>query len=228
MKRRRHPNDRDEPLVQLNRWQLTGALLGLGLIVVLVFFTGVVVGRQSTAPLPPELTRIAASASAQQAEARPKRGLELVTPGTRGIDEDLSRPPRPIVPRDRKEAARIEAHRQLQDSRAHGVAGLDGPEGDGGAHPVAALPVAVQPASDGSGGAHTLQVSAFETAGPAEAIAGELRQADYPVVVRRINDRGRVYWRVEVGRFDSSDEATRYQRTFEQRSGLSTVMVPSP
>jgi len=218
----------DDAILRLDRWQVTGALLGLGAIIVVVFFAGVVVGRESSSPLPPALASIGGPAAAggnTMSRSERSRAMADLPHGTRQIDSDLARPLADVVPRDKTDAARVETHRQLQESRSAGLAGVDGAT----AQPVVAVAPAAAVAStaDGRTG-YTLQVSAFEVKVAADAVTGELKSGGYPAAIREVRANGRTFWRVEVGFFDSATKASAYQGQFERKSGYKTVMVPVP
>jgi len=219
-----------EPIVELDRWQLTGALLGFGLIVVLVFFAGVIVGKGTSSTVPADLARIAGTAEIEAPTRQSMRersvALASVEPSTGAIDRDLSRPPVAIPPSDPTDAARIEAHRQLQRSRAEGVAGVRPAEPsavDGGG--LAVAPSAGTLDGEGAQRGFTLQVSAFESKETASMVASELTSAGHPAHLREVTSAGRAFFRVEVGSFASAEAAGRYQRQFERASGYSTVLV---
>lgn len=221
----------DDAILRLDRWQVTGALLGLGAIIAVVFFAGVVVGRQSSAPLPPALARIGspvAAGTATMSHAERSRAMAGLKQGTREIDSDLARPLADVVPRDPTDAARVETHRQLQESRSAGLAGVEGGSAApaNGPHVVSIAPSAgIASARDGRTG-YTLQVSAFEVKDAATAVTGELEAGGYPARMREVSANGRTFWRVEVGFFESPAAASGYQGQFERKSGYKTVMVP--
>jgi len=225
-----------EPILELNRWQATGVLLGLGVIAVVVFLAGVVVGRHSGAPLPAELARIAAPSPAEPkkdpatSHGARSRVMADVWPGTGRIDADLARPLADVVPRDPTDAARVEAHRQLLESRAAGLATVEGAQAPAAGAPqaiVAAPGAAVEDAAPGEGG-YALQVSAFEARAPAALVAGELREGGHETRLREVRANGRKFWRVEVGHFDKPADAQAFQRRFERSSGYSTILVTVP
>lgn len=217
------------PILELDRWQLTGALLGLGVMVAVVFFAGVVVGRQSTAPLPPEVARIVAPDEAPLAATRRvdrSRVMAEVEPSTSAIDADLARPLADVVPRDKADAARVETHRQLQRSRASGI--IAAAPADAGDRPRAVPPAAALASNADGRVGFTLQVSAFEGRETADIVAAELAAAGHPTSVREVRAGGRGFFRVEVGFFDTDAQAASFQRRFERDSGLSTVRLPVP
>lgn len=217
------------PILTLDRWQLTGALLGLGLMVAVVFFAGVVVGRQSTAPLPPEVARIVApnvAAAAATPHGDRSRVMAEVQPSTSAIDADLARPLADVVPRDKADAARVETHRQLQRSRASGIVAATPAEA---ADALRVVPPAAALASNPDGRVgFTLQVSAFNDRDAADTVAAELIEGGHSATVREVRAGGRGFFRVEVGFFDTDAQAAAFQRRFERDCGLSTVRVPVP
>ena len=216
---RRSRNLSDGPIVALGRWQLTGVALGFGVIVVLVFLAGVIVGRQSSAPLPQEIASLTGGSASYAAAPARADGPHV---GTRSIDAELSRPLQAVVPRDPSDAARIETHRQLRNSRAFGIMGVGGPT-EGGLDGAMIAPTVTA----GAGKGYTLQVSAFETKEPAALVASELDGAGHPSHLRRVESNGRAFWRVEVGHFERPEDAARFQRDFESKSGYSAVLVPT-
>ncbi|MCA9515045.1 MAG: SPOR domain-containing protein [Myxococcales bacterium] len=216
----------DDPVVALDRWQLTQALLGLGVIVVAVFFAGVFVGRKTQSSLPAEVARVVAPAGAAATETKPKErllALAGVPIGTQGIDSDLARPLGDVVPNDPTDAARIETHRQIQASREHGVASLGAGAGLEGAT------AEIAPAADAGSaeGGYTLQVSAFDSQDAASAVVKALdASGHHDARARQVSAAGRVFWRVEIGKFASMAQATAFQRRFESDAGYSTVLIP--
>lgn len=227
--RKRGSGDDDDAVVVLDRWQLTWGLLGLGVIVVAVFLAGVLVGRKTQSSLVGEVARVVATTAAPADAPKPRerlRALAGVSIGTQGIDSDLSRPLGAVVPSDPTDAARVETHRQIQASREHGVASLGA--GAGAEDRTAEIaPAAAVPGQGGGEGGYTLQVSAFDSQDAAAAVVRALdASGHHDARTRQVSASGRVFWRVEIGRFTSTDQATAFQRRFESDAGYSTVLIP--
>ncbi|MBL8788504.1 MAG: SPOR domain-containing protein [Deltaproteobacteria bacterium] len=212
----------DVPLVELDRWQLTGLLFGVLVITVGAFIAGLSIGkreshaRTETAPAPLARTLGTAATAGERHIA-----LAEVWPPTGGIDETLSRPITPPLPTDPTERARAQAHMQLQEARSVGLRN----DVVVGAAPTASAPTIMPEAGKPAGG-YTLQVSLFDTQASAQVMAGELANAGHAVRLRQVRSTdGRDLFRVEVGEFQSTDAATAYQRRFERDSGYSCVLV---
>ena len=235
-KRLRHRES--EVLAELDRWQLTGLLLGVLVLCALAFFAGVLVGKKSSPPSAPvAATSLVAPAVAAAATtpADRQRALAEVAPGTTLIDRGLARPVADPAPDDPTDAARIATHRQLQDARAAklrqlgpmAVAAPDALSVQGGSLEGGAGPAGLGAANAPTGaGGYTLQVSAFASKSAADVVAGELRAAGHAVRIRDLSARGRPLFRVEVGQFPSLQSAQASQLKFERDSGYSGVLVP--
>lgn len=207
------------PVVELDRWQLTGLVMLMLALTVGAFFIGVRIGegQNSDAPVKPALSLTPRSANTQERHM----ALAAVWPPTQDIDRDLARPLNLPLPADPTERARAEAHQQLQESRSAGLRNdvpLSPPSG-----PTEERPVVL--AAGGSG--YTLQVSLFDSQAAANAVAGQLLDAGNPVRIREVQAAdGRSLFRVEVGQFTTPEAASNYQRVFERDSGYSAVLVP--
>ncbi len=216
----------DEAVLSLGRWQCTALVLGIGVLMALVFVAGLKVGEQRGADHSVAVASLVPPAAPMELGPRSPRSrskaLSSVSPGTRSVDSDLTRPHKMFVSRDPTDAARIETHRQLAATRALGIAGIDGPTG---APDVLVTPNAVPSAQVGNESGFALQVSVFEEERTAKLVAGELVSSQQPARVRRVVSAGRTLFRVEVGRFDTPAQASVFQRDFERASGYSTVLV---
>lgn len=209
------------PVVELDRWQLTG-LVGLMLILTLgAFVVGLEIGKKQPTHAQERPALVVAAPGATNAMQR-HIALAEVWPPTQAIDRDLSRPLTPPLPADPTERARAEAHQQLLESRAAGLrndATPPAPVGDVQAPPMVVPDQAQQ--------GFTLQVSLFDSQGAANAVGGQLLDAGHPVRIRQVMSAdGRSLYRVEIGQFESAPAATAFQRRFERDSGYSAVLVP--
>lgn len=213
--------DAGAPVVELDRWQLTGLLLGVLVIAVGAFLVGHHAGTKASAP-GPESTPVAALARALPASASSRErqiALAEVWPPTGGIDSALSRPITPPLPSDPTERARAQAHVQLQEARSIGLRDVTPPA------PADVTPPTVAPGVE-AGGGYTLQVSLFDAQAAAQAIAAQLESAGTAVRVRQVRSAdGRDLFRVEVGDFRTTEAALTFQRRFERDTGYSVVLV---
>jgi cell division protein FtsN len=210
------------PIVELDRWQLTG-LIGLMLVLTSgAFLVGVKVGEKQA---PQDIERPALSVGGPITISSQQRHMALadVWPPTQEIDRDLARPLTPQLPSDPTERARAQAHQQLLESRSAGLRNdIPPPAQVAGAE---APPMVLAGAGQQQG--FTLQVSLFDSQGAANAVAGELLEAGHPVRLRQVQaSDGRSLYRVEVGQFSTGEAATAFQRRFESVSGYSAVLVP--
>lgn len=213
-------------VVELDRWQLTGLVGFVALIVVVAFIAGRASGGGEAEPEAQTATPVAKAEGALEvgASARERRiALAGVWPPTREIDDNLGRPIEPPLPNDPTERARAQAHIQLQQARSVGL--RDDPAAPaiaGGAMAVAAQ----QPSVGGARGAFTLQISLFETQAAAQVIAGQLEQVGAAVRIRQVRTTDdKALFRVEVGDFASSESALAFQRSFERDTGYSGVLI---
>jgi len=209
------------PIVELDRWQLTGLLLGVLVIAVGAFFVGHAAGSKASAP-GPVATPVASLARALPASASARErqiALAEVWPPTGGIDSALSRPITPPLPSDPTERARAQAHVQLQEARSNGL------RDDRPVMPTELVPPTVAPQAQ-TGGGYTLQVSLFDTQAAAQVIAAQLETSGTAVRVRQVRSAdGRDLFRVEVGDFRTTEAALTFQRRFERDTGYSGVLV---
>lgn len=212
------------PIVELDRWQLTGLLLGVLVIAVGAFLVGLSAGRKASAPTP-AATPVAALARALPASASARErqiALAEVWPPTGGIDEALSRPITPPLPSDPTERARAQAHVQLQEARSIGLRD----ERPAGLVAAAEVPRPTVAPAGGTGGGYTLQVSLFDSQAAAQAIASQLETSGNAVRIRQVRGAdGRDLFRVEVGDFRTTEAALTFQRRFERDTGYSGVLV---
>ncbi len=234
----------EKVVIRLDNGQVAAAIIGFIVVSVATFTSGVVVGKRLAPALPDVVSEDAAAgdrlASASDFRRRPLQ-LAKDAPSTQAVHLGLSGPGPQAPATTPMEAARIEAHRQIAAVQARGVARSLGPVALGGAPAVAPrdiAPVSVvhrnpkreRAALDGGAkvaSSFTLQVSVFDSAGPAQAVASQLQGAGHEARVRPTQGAdGRTLYRVEVGRFSTAKAATKFQRRFERASGYSTVLVP--
>jgi len=209
------------PIVELDRWQLSGLVLLMLVLTAGAFFVGVKVGVSQVGPTP---DRPALSLSTPRAKSSHERHIALaeVWPPTQHIDRDLARPLTPPLPSDPTERARAQAHQQLMESRSAGLRNDAPPPSP--VNEVQAPPMVM--AAPGVRQGFTLQVSLFDSQGAANAVAGELLDAGHPIRIRQVvTTDGRNLYRVEVGQFETGEAATSFQRRFERESGYSAVLV---
>jgi hypothetical protein len=226
----------DDIVLELDRWQLTGLLLGVCVMCAAAFAVGLTVGKggRQAALTPSPLIANDSAATASRADRQ--LALAGVAVGTERFDTDLARPVSDPPPANPAEAARIATHRALQETRASGLreagAPVDAPELDpavaAALTPSPGLAVAPSPTPSG---AHALAVASIESEAAARAIADALestRRQGHPVEVRRLVAGGSVVWRVEVGRFANLAAATQYLREFQSESGYAATLVAVP
>ena len=234
----------EKVVIRLDNGQVAAAIIGFIVVSVATFTSGVVVGKR-LAPALPEVAAGEASTGEELASATEFRRRSLLlakeSPSTQAVHLGLSGPGPKAPATTPTEAARIEAHKQIAAVQARGVARSLGPValgGGGGVAPRDIAPVSVvrrdpkreRAALDGGAkvaSSFALQVSVFDSAGPAQAVAGQLQSAGHDARVRPLQGAdGRTLYRVEVGRFSAAKAATKFQRRFERSSGYSTVLVP--
>lgn len=212
------------PVVELDRWQLTG----LTFVVLLIAVGGFAVGRATApepTPAPSPIAPIAARATLPTAASARQRQIALaqVWPPTRGIDQSLARPIAPPLPSDPTERARAEAHMQLQAVRS---LGLREEPSHAATPPGVVSALTPDPGAAPTHGGFTLQISLFDTQSAAQVIAQELERAGAAVRIRQVRTTdGRGLFRVEVGDFPTSESALSFQRRFERDTGYSGVLI---
>lgn len=93
---------------------------------------------------------------------------------------------------------------------------------------VSALPKnkGVAPAAAGREGKLTLQVASYRKRQEADIFAEALRKRGHRayVIAGDVPDRGK-HWRVRIGPFESTREASAYRATFEREEGMNTFVV---
>jgi|GEM_PF-1725505 len=230
-----------EIILELDRWQLTGLLLGVCVFCAAAFAIGLSVGKSTgreTGGSP-----VIAGLERKDANAAEKRERQLslagVAIGTDRFDANLAQPvadPRAANP---AEEARIATHRALQDARALGLR-QDAAEGAARAamHPaVNAAMVAPAPVNSPMAvanvpnRAHSIAVATVTAESAANAMQTALRSvvpSTHKIENRRLVAGGQVLWRVEVGRFESMSEATNFLRDFQRDSGYTATLVDVP
>jgi hypothetical protein len=229
-------------VIRLDGRGVAGLTVGLLAVGAGTFVTGVYVGREHADALPGSFDELAGFQGSHAdlesvAEYRRRNAtLAKVGPGTRPIEETLSRPSEPSEAESPTDAARIETHRQLAGLRGRGYQQSLGPVAVAAASPEAAPWVEMSARSPGHEAkalargepsqGYTLEVSAFATEPPARVVAAELEKAGYPTQVRPGERQGKPLWRVEVGRFADGAQAAEFQKRFERAAGYSTVVVP--
>jgi cell division septation protein DedD len=84
-------------------------------------------------------------------------------------------------------------------------------------------------ARHGEEGEFTLQVISYDSPGPAQAFASNLRKKGHEAFVTSadVPERGR-YYRVRIGPFKTRDRAESYRRKFEQDEHMNTIVVKRP
>jgi len=213
----------DAPVVELDRWQLTGLLFGMLVIAVAAFFVGRSAGLSAQPKSEPASVASLARVLSAGATSRERQiALAEVWPPTSGIDQGLSRPIEPPLPSDPTERARAQAHIQLQEARSMGLRDDAPPMLAGGASAPTVTP---QMATNGKAG-YTLQISLFDTQAAAQVIAAQLETTGSAVRIRQVRTTDmRDLFRVEVGDFSSSEAALAFQRRFERDTGYSGVLI---
>ena len=234
----------EKVVIRLDNGQVAAAIIGFIVVSVATFTSGVVVGKR-LAPALPDVVSADAPADGELASATEFRRRALLmakeSPSTQAVHLGLSGPGPQAPATTPTEAARIEAHRQIAAVQARGVARSLGPVAVGGGPTVAPrdiAPVSIvrrdpkreRAALEGGtkvGSSFALQVSVFDSPGPAQAVASQLQSAGHDARVRSLQGAdGRSLYRVEVGHFSQAKAATKFQHRFERSSGYSTVLVP--
>jgi len=211
------------PVVELDRWQLTGLLFGMLVIAVAAFFVGRSAGMNASPRLSDSsISSLARSLPIGASTRERQMALAEVWPPTSGIDESLSRPIAQPLPSDPTERARAQAHLQLQEARSIGLRDDAPPQVNGSASAPTVTP---QMPTSGKGG-FTLQISLFDTQAAAQVIAAQLETTGSSVRIRQVRTTDmRDLFRVEVGDFTSSEAALAFQRRFERDTGYSGVLI---
>jgi len=229
-------------VIKLDKSQLAVALLGTILVTTGTFAAGVMVGRD----LAPEMGDILAEAlplQMRQAQALTRTDgtaplLTHIGGGTRDLSNQLAERTVPVISPDPTVAARIETQRQIAEAVARPTVKSLGPVPL--AHAGERAPTAEtltwlnpQPVKALNKPAarvnthYTLQIAAFRSSPPANAVARQLGESGYQASIRELVDaEGNVFWRVEVGKFNSPKKAERFRHDFEQREGYPTLLVP--
>lgn len=226
--------------VQLDGRQVSLAVLGCLVVCAAVFAAGVVVGQRMGDVLPRAVAELTGDDGGEAAQAGPLArdrigALVALSPTTRAMDTELAGVGAEAQPDSPTEAARMEAHRQIAAARDGRSVRSLGPipveAADEAPKPIAPLdwveraPGAPR-APDPSDVGWTLQVSAFRTEAPARVVADQLRASGHEAQVRALDSKdGEQRYRVEVGQFADARGAARFQRSFEQTAGYSTLVV---
>ena len=230
-------------VIKLDKSQLAVALLGTILVTTGTFAAGVMVGKD----LAPDMSGLISDAlplSGEQALAATRSGeaaplLTHIGGGTRDLATQLAQETLPVTSPDPTVAARIETQRQIAEALARPTVKSLGPVPL--AHASQRTPTAdtltwVKPEHPANKKAkatprvnthYTLQIAAFRSAPPANAVGRQLRESGYDSHIRELVDaEGGAFWRVEVGKFESPRKAERFRHDFEQREGYPTLLVP--
>lgn len=226
LERASHEERTPETFIRLDRGQFSLLVLTVFLLTVGAYS----LGKGQRADLPAETPMLPLGDTPFTAEGalpakansqKRQQALSQVYPPTSRFVQALSLPPALLLPSDPAERAKAQTHLQLQRVRTEGL-NLEGADrAEGGL--MAALAV-TRPDAQEQG--FTLQVSVFEDHAIAERMAKQIKYGEAPVRVRQVRtDAATAVYRVEVGRFESSEVATAFLKRFERDTGYSGVLV---
>jgi hypothetical protein len=242
---RRDPDDPNDVVVELDRWQLTGLILAVFVLSALSFAVGLAVGEDragQTATAP----QLDLDAPAAQAPATRDRQLSLAeaAPDLGKLQLDARRvDPGEGTASTPAEVARMATHRALLQAREQGVGHLpseappahqpaSGLPAEGSGEPSGSPPAAPPAPPAAPPAAHALAVATVSSEASASAMKAaiaKLAPPGIPVRVRAIADpSGARAYRVEVGRFETAREAATFQKQFQADSGYLVTVVGVP
>ncbi len=203
----------------------TGALALFLLFFVLGVLYGKGLGEGSAAPAAGAPVAAAPVAPAAEAELE-SGGLESSQepssgkPGEKVFqleEEDLSAGTAPAPPK----AASKEAVRQAVVPSAPAAP----PSRQGAPAPSAAKGHLKGMRLSAMKGSYTIQVASFTDAGDAKQLARKLEGEGYPAYTTKASVRGRVYYRVRIGRFGTNSEAQAQAASFKQAEKTDAIAM---
>jgi cell division protein FtsN len=232
-------------VIKLDKSQLAVALLGTILVTTGTFAAGVMVGRDLT---PETREYLEETLPLEFGDGRTNAGRDGGAPllthiggGTRDLHNQLAQNSVPVTSPDPTVAARIETQRQIAEAIARPTVRSLGPiplahAGERAPTEQTLTWLKREPDSAAQGKQqtrakvathYTLQIAAFRSAPPANAVERQLRTSGYKSRIRELVDaQGRSFWRVEVGEFGTPRDAERFRHDFERREGYPTLLVP--
>ena len=237
---RRRAGQSPDIIMELDRWQVTALLIAVFVFCAGAFAAGLAVRKRqndggiAATPVEVKPRPVVAARLEGQNRANALEGLPLDT------DRFEARVTAPIADphtANPAEAARIAAHRAIQEARATGVRQVVEP----GATPAQTVPVVqlvgpADPAADGATAppvnkAHALAVATMTNEHAAETMRKALEPtvpAPHRASVRRLVANGQIFYRVEVGRFTNPNDAEVFLRQFQRDSGYPVDLVDVP
>lgn len=220
----RGERDREGFELSLDVRELVSVALGLLVVLGLVFYLGVAVGKdlgRGQAPAPTSLDALDAVAEAPEVKPEELTFPEVLTEPELVVEEEPE-PRAEVAPR---EAAREVAQAPEAAKKAEAPAKAKTPEPAAAQEREAAAP-AVAPEVSGDSPLFVVQVASFPNKQEADAMVKSLRERNLSasVVEAEIPGRG-IYYRVRVGRFSDRDAAKRYQEDLLRETGLEGFVV---
>lgn len=220
----RGERDREGFELSLDVRELVSVALGLLVVLGLVFYLGVAVGKdlgRGQAPAPTSLDALDAVAEAPEVKPEELTFPEVLTEPELVVEEEPE-PRAEVAPR---EAAREVAQASEAAKKAEAPAKAKTPEPAAAQEREAAAP-AVAPEVSADSPLFVVQVASFPNKQEADAMVKSLRERNLSasVVEAEIPGRG-IYYRVRVGRFSDRDAAKRYQEDLLRETGLEGFVV---
>jgi hypothetical protein len=237
---RRRAGQSPDIIMELDRWQVTALLIAVFVFCAGAFAAGLAVGKSQNeggiAATPVEVKPKPNAAARLEGQDR-ANALAGLPPDTDRFEAHVTAPIQDPHTSNPAEAARIAAHRAIQEARATGVRQVIEP-GTAPAHavPVVQLVGPADPTADGAtvppvNKAHALAVATMASENAAETLRKALEPtvpAPHRASVRRLVANGQVLFRVEVGRFTNPNDAAVFLRQFQRDSGYPVDLVDVP
>lgn len=75
------------------------------------------------------------------------------------------------------------------------------------------------------GGAYTVQVASLDSENKAVKMAGRLKNRGHPAYVKKVNVKGKIYYRVRCGRFSDKKEAGDYEKLLSKQDKIKGFVI---
>ncbi len=79
--------------------------------------------------------------------------------------------------------------------------------------------------STDTGGAYTVQVASLDSEGKAVKMADRLKNRGHPAYVKKVNVKGKTYYRVRCGRFSDKKEASDYEMLLAKQDKIKGLVI---
>lgn len=76
-----------------------------------------------------------------------------------------------------------------------------------------------------TGGAYTVQVASLDSENKAVKMAGRLKNRGHPAYVKKVNVKGKTYYRVRCGRFSDKKEANDYEKLLTKQDKIKGFVI---